>query len=174
MFPIGNLPSALVAYHQLTVAGNNCTDLTKYLAQCASFYHICNDNQRQDQFLIASRIRSNSFGQTATRRGLQSRKPPHDCFRCSTRRWTKRWCSISTNGISPLSIQRIWGASLIKCSEMTRHLVIASRGCATALIFRNQLKKGTHCVAFALKTERMRRNGPFTCEDHGGARLGCA
>ena len=57
------------------------TDLTKHRAQCVSLYHICNDNQRQDQFLIASRIRSNSFGQTSAFRGLQSRMSPHDCFR---------------------------------------------------------------------------------------------
>ena len=73
MFPIGNLSSALVAYHQSAVAGNNHTDLTKYRAQCASLYHICNDNQRQDQFLIVSKVRSNSFGQTAKRRGIFNR-----------------------------------------------------------------------------------------------------
>ena len=71
MFRIENLSSALVAYHQSAVAGNNRTDLTKYRAQCVSLYHICNDNQRQDQFLITSGVRSNSLGQTSVFRSLQ-------------------------------------------------------------------------------------------------------
>ena len=57
------------------------TDLTKYRVQCASLCQFCNDNQRQDQFLIVSGVRSNSFGQTSAFRGLQSRMSPHDCFR---------------------------------------------------------------------------------------------
>ena len=113
----------------------NHAGLTKYRVQCVSLCHFCNDNQRQNQFLITSGVRSNSFGQTAARRGLQSRMSPHDCFRCSIRRRTKRWCLISTSGTLPLSIQRIWDVPLIEDGELTNHLVIASRGCPTFRTF---------------------------------------